>query len=272
MGKRFILLIDFSEYSGNLIKYAYEWSIKVNAKLILVHKTMALVPAFAASETRQHIYQNENDEALIKLKGLVNALIPNSLNVSYSVSERPLQFILTKLLSEAYENFIFVGLKGTGLLKKIFLGSVAIQVIESIQGITVAIPKEISVFSQGKIFVAIAEKYALNIRALNRTLNLFDKENTSITFFHLAKRHEKANEVEDRVRELSVLFANRFNTNFCIYEGEHPFEDIKKVINRNVNEILIVQKGSRLLTDQLFRKFVINELVYEGQTPLIVLP
>lgn len=36
--------------------------------------------------------------------------------------------------------------------------------------------------------------------------------------------------------------------------------------------MLVVQKGSRLLTDQLFRQFLINELVYEGQTPLIVLP
>ena len=44
------------------------------------------------------------------------------------------------------------------------------------------------------------------------------------------------------------------------------------VINNKIDEMLIVQKGSRLLTDQLFRRFLINELVYEGQTPLIVLP
>jgi hypothetical protein len=57
-----------------------------------------------------------------------------------------------------------------------------------------------------------------------------------------------------------------------IYEGNNPFNDIKKVINNNNGQMLIVQKGSRLLTDHFFRKFLINELVYEGQTPLVVLP
>ncbi|MNE57231.1 hypothetical protein D3C80_1521830 [compost metagenome] len=68
------------------------------------------------------------------------------------------------------------------------------------------------------------------------------------------------------------MFSDRFNTDFAIYEGNNPFDDIKKIINNKNDEMLIVQKGSRHLTDQLFRKFLINELVYEGQTPLIVLP
>jgi len=74
------------------------------------------------------------------------------------------------------------------------------------------------------------------------------------------------------LRELCAMFVDRFNTDFAIYEGNNPFEDIKKVINNKIDELLIVQKGSRLLTDQLFRRFLINELVYEGQTPMIVLP
>lgn len=53
-----------------------------------------------------------------------------------------------------------------------------------------------------------------------------------------------------------------------IYEGSN----IKDVINSKVDELLVVQKGSRLFSDHLFRKFMINELVYEGQTPMIVLP
>jgi nucleotide-binding universal stress UspA family protein len=272
MKKRFIVLVDFSEYSSNLVKYACDWSKMANAELLLVHQTIVLAPALTDKDSRQQIAQHTNDEALQKLKEHAKNLIPLTVKVSFSVSEIHLKFILTKLLAEQFDNLIFLGLKGTGLLKKIFIGSVALHVIDNTKNIIVAMPKEIATFSHEKIFVAVTEKHPLNILALNNFLNFIDKENTSITFFYVAKPYEKTKGIEKQLRDLSALFADRFNTKFVIYESNNPFEDIKKVINNKIDEMLIVQKGSRFLTDQLFRKFLINELVYEGQTPLIVLP
>ncbi len=88
----------------------------------------------------------------------------------------------------------------------------------------------------------------------------------------MAKPNEKTKGIEKHLNELKEMFSDKYNTSFAIYEGNNPFSDIKKVVNNKIDEMLIVQKGSRLLTDQLFRRFLINELVYEGQTPLIVLP
>lgn len=272
MKKRFIILLDFSDYSGNLIKYACDWSRKINAELHLVHQSIVVAPAFTDNASREQIVLHTNEEALQKLSALAKALIPPTVKVSFSVSESNLQLTLLKLLSEPFDNLIFTGIKGTGLLKKIFLGSVALQVIENIKNIIVAIPKEIDTFSHENFFVAVTEKYTLNILELNKFLNFIDKETSSITFFYLAKPNEKTQSIEIHLRNLCEMFAYKFNTNFAIYEGINPFEDIKKVINNQIDELLIVQKGSRLLTDQLFRKFLINELVYEGQTPLIVLP
>ena len=133
-------------------------------------------------------------------------------------------------------------------------------------------PKEIATFSHNRIFVAVSGKYPLNLLALNNFFNFIDSQNTSITFFSLTKPNEKTKDIEKYLADLTLLFADRFDTTFTIYEGNNPFADIKKVINNKIDEILIVQKGSRLLTDQLFRKFLINELIYEGQTPLIILP
>lgn len=272
MKKRFIILIDFSEYSGNLVKYACDWSKQTNAELLLVHQSVVLAPALTDNESRQQIAQHTNEEALQKLKALVKDLIPSTVKVSFSVSESNLQLTLPKLLEEPYDNLIFTGIKGTGLLKKLFLGSVALQVIDNTKNIIVAMPKEIDTFSHEKIFVAVTEKHPLNILELNKFLNFIDSKNTTITFFYLAKPNEKTKGTEKHLKDLSEMFADRFNTDFAIYEGNSPFEDIKKVINNKIDELLIVQKGSRLLTDQLFRRFLINELVYEGQTPLVVLP
>jgi nucleotide-binding universal stress UspA family protein len=272
MKKRFIILIDFSEYSSNLIRYASDWSIQANAELLLVHQTVILAPALTDNESRLQIAEQINYEAMLRLKALAKELIPPGVDVSFSVSESHLQNILLNLFEEPFDNLIFVGIKGTGLLKKIFIGSVALQVINSAKNIVIAMPKEIATFSHKKIFIAATEKYPINLLALNNLFNFITTENTSITFFYLAKPNEKVKNMEKYLTDMATLFADRLNVNFAIYEGSNTFADIKRVINNKIDEILIVQKGSRLLTDRLFRKFLINDLVYEGQTPLIILP
>lgn len=272
MKKRFIILIDFSEYSVNLIKYACDWGKKVNAEVILVHQSEIIIPALTDIESKKEIVTHANEEGLLQLKELAKEIIPNDIKVSFHISENSLHITLPKLLEEPFDNLIFAGIKGTGLLKQLFIGSVALQVIENIKNIIVAIPKEISSFSHKKIFIAATEKHPLNILELNKLLNYIDSKNTSITFFYLAKPLEKTLEIEKYLKELKELFSNKYNTSFIIYEGNDPFHDIKKVINNKVDEILVVQKGTRLLNDQLFRRFLINELIYEGQTPLIILP
>lgn len=272
MKKRFIVLIDLSDYSRNLLKYAYDWSLCIDAELLLVHQSIVLSPAFTERDTRERMATRTNDKALDQLKELVNDVLPPTEKISYSVSENQVEFTLSDLLNENFENLIFVGLKGTSLLKKIFLGSVAVQVIENTNNIVVAIPQEISRFSHEKIFVAVTEKYPLNILELNNFLQFIDEGKTTITFFYLAKPNEKLKGINKQLEDLARLFSDRFETTTAIFEGGNAFEEIRKVINNKIEELLIVQKGSRLLTDQLFRKFLINELVYEGETPLVVLP
>jgi hypothetical protein len=272
MKKRFIVLIDFSEYSRNLIKYAYEWSEKVNAELLLVHQTTVLAPVLTDNESRKNIAEHADKEALRNLMLLAKELIPSTIKVSFNVSENNLQHSLSILLKEPFDHLIFAGIKGTGLLKKLFLGSTTLQVIDNVKNCIVAMPKEIDTFTHEKIYVAVSDKHPLNISELYKFLSFIDHKNTKITFFYLAKPNEESKGIKTHLNELTKMFSHEYEVSFVIYEGNDPFTDIKKVINNKIDEILVVQKGSRLLTDQLFRRFLINELVYEGQTPLIVLP
>lgn len=273
MKKRFILLIDdFSDNTHNLIKYACDWSEQSRAELLLLHQSIVVKPAFADNEDKQQIIQQANDGALLKLKTIAKEFIPSAIKVSFVVSESHLQLTFSKLLVEPFQNLIFIGLQETGLLQQLFFSSIAIQAINNIKNIIVAKPKEISTFSCEKLFVAVTEKHPLNILELNNFLNFIDRGNSCITFFYLAKPNENTVTIEKQLKELSTLFADKATTQTAIYESHDPFENIKKIINNKEEELLIVQKGSRLLMDQLFRRFLINELIHEGQTPLIVLP
>lgn len=117
-----------------------------------------------------------------------------------------MHIILSNLLEEPFDNLIFAGIKGTGLLKKIFMGSVALQVIDNTKNIIVAMPKEIATYSHRNIFVAVTEKHPLNFLELTKFLNFIDSENTSITFFYLAKPNEKTRNIEKHLTDLTLFF------------------------------------------------------------------
>lgn len=272
MKKRFIVLIDFSEHSESLLKYAYDWSKQVSAEFLLLHQTQVVAPSLADSDSRDSLTQQINTEAQDKLEKFARKILPYYSKVNYAVSEKNLKLTLQTHLEEAYDDLVFVGIKETSFRKKIFLGSTVIELIDDVDSTVVAMPKEMMQFSHEKIFVAVTEKHPLNILELNNFLNFIDESKTNITFFHLADAGEDTDAIEKKLHDLSKLFAARYDTSFEIYEKDAYFTDIKKVINNTVDELLIVQKGSRHLTDKLFRRFLINDLVFEGETPLIVLP
>lgn len=272
MQKRFILLIDFSEYSANLLKYAYSWSKEVNAEILLIHQTSTLVSPRLSEDIRNDTIKQNISEAVDQLNEYSRSILHDATNIKCQVTYYHLNLYLKELLSEPYDNLVFVGLKGTGLLKQIFIGSIAVEIIENIDNVIVAIPKEVTRFSPKKLYVPVTDKYPLNISAFHKFLGCLGDGIEYINFFSLSKPDEHNEDNEKQLLELSNFFKNEYNTDYTVYEGKNTFENIKKVINNKTEEILVVQKGSRLLTDQLFRKFLINDLVYEGQTPLVVLP
>jgi len=272
MKKRFILLIDFSAYSANLLRYAYDWSTRVHAEIVLVHQASVMAPALTDNQSRNVIAEISNKEMSDKLKSLVKKTLPADAVVSYKVSDDTLLNIVSELLNQPFDNLVFAGLKGTGLLKKIFIGSKVLEIIEYANTLVVAMPKVVSKYNPGKIYVAVSEQNSININALYKAIEFIGSGIELITFFYHAKPGEEKELMESELNKLSSLFSKKYKTQCIIYDEENPITNIKDVINDTIEELLIIQKGSRMFTDQLFRKFLVNELVYEGQTPMIILP
>jgi hypothetical protein len=271
MKKQFILLVDFSRYTDTLIQLAGEWGNQIQAKIVLVHKTDVFVPTVADIESKQQLIKQANNNAYRDLNALSKKYIPSSLTVSVLVSEKPLLTTLSRLLEMPFDNLVFVGLKGKGRLKSLFLGSTVLDLIENTNAIIVAIPKQ-TTLSTENIYVAVSEKHPFNKSALNRFIGFIDPTPNQLTFFYLTLADTNPGQIEAQLKELTKHFAVKAQTQAIIYQSQNPFDDIKKVINNKTKEILVVQRGSRLLSDRVSRKFMINELVYEGQTPLIILP
>ncbi len=270
--RRLIVLIDFSETSANLLRYAFDWSKLARAELCLVHHTEIISPALSDHDHRSSLIARINDEGMEKLKKLVETVMPGEAIPDCRVSEKPLKTILHNLEEEEADNLVLVGLKGTGLLKQIFLGSVALQVIENTHCAVAAVPRETDRFHHRKIFVALTPGQPLNFPALQHLLDFVSPASPELVFFSLLKKGESARLAEKNLRETAAFFAGRCRSSHILYQGQELSADMVAFIKQHINDMLVLQKGSRLLAENLFRKFLVNELVYAGQLPLVVLP
>lgn len=270
--QRFIVLIDFSAYSPDLLKYAYDWSRKAGGNLVMVHNTTVVAPAMADDDTRAALAQATNEDAVGKMKKLAEENLPDDPGIRYIASEHPIASIISGLRNEPADSIVFMGVKGTGRLKQIFMGSFVIDVIDRADTIVVAMPRNVTSFVSKKIYVAIGDTSRLNTAALDTLLTSTGGRIHEVSFFSMTNSKFDLRVMEVYLSRLVQDYSDRVNADYQIFREGNVLDSLRGIINTQTDELLVVQRGSQSLTSQPLRKFIINELVYEGVTPLIVLP
>ena len=265
---RIITLIDFSDNSETLIKFSAEFSGIIDATVVFVHKVPGLSPAMADADIKKQIIELEKEEAQDQLKALTKKHFFR--DGEFLVSEKPILTILEELKNEHYFDWAFVGLQGKGLLKKIFLGSTTLNVIEGSELLTVAIPIQKEIFIPQKLIVAVYYKFPINIAQFNFLLSNLSEQIKEIEFISVITENDDEDESIKYLLHLTLMYSE-FHAEMNPFRGEDAFSEITDHMAVNSDVFLVVQQGSRTLSDRLFRKFLINDLVYSNSIPLIVL-
>lgn len=273
MKTRLIVLIDFS--AENLLKFAGLWSEILHADLILIHQVPGLIPSLADGESRALIIEEEKKEALEKLKSLAFDYFPQLQNVKYHVSE---QLLLTTIKSisvqdNEYKNVVLTGLKKRGFFEQLIFGSTTSRVIDELDYPVIAIPADIEAFIPEKIILSLSYRFPLNQSAYHRLISAFEDTIQISEIISVVTPKDNYLESETYLKSLTSEIKKEVPTSYKLFKGDEPFNEIKNhVLTGQKNCLLVVQKGSRTLSDQFFRKFFINELVHDGSIPLVVLP
>lgn len=265
---RIITLIDFSEYSETLIKFSSEFSKIIDSEVVFVHQVLTVTPIMADLESRKILIEIDKNNALDKLKALTKKYYFK--NAELFVSDKIILGILDELKSDNYFDWAFVGLKGTGFLKKIFIGSTALKVIEDSELLTVAIPIQKEIFIPQKLIVSVYYKFPINIAQFNILLSNLSEQIKEIEFISVITENDDEDESIKYLLHLTLMYSE-YHAAMNPFKGKDAFSEIVDYMEDKKYSFLVVQQGSRSLTDSLFRKFLINELVYSSSIPLIVL-
>lgn len=265
---RVIVLIDFSEYSENLTDFAFSISEILNAKVVFVHQILAIAPGMTNQAIRDEIVKSESHEAHLNLRKLAKGRVYS--DDSFQVSQKHVLTILKELKSSHYFDWVIVGLKGTGVLKRLFIGSTALSIVDESDLLSVAVPIRNQIAVPKKLMVGVNPKYPLNKHQFGTVLSALSPQIKQLEFFTVLKENEDESRAKEHLSALQKEY-EAHEPGIQLYKGKNAFDLLKERVELTEDSFLILQQGSRSLTDQLFRKYLINELVYNAKSPLIVL-
>lgn len=279
MNSRLIALIDFSTYSHAIAELAVRLAGIAQAQLILVHQVPGLVPGMADGASKKELIEVEKKEALEKLKNFIAEKNIDDGDVRYVVTESHLLTAIDDLIEEGFNDTILVGIKGTGLLRQMLMGNTATSIINEINSTVVAVPDKLCAVPNEfcnllpkRLVVSLSYRFPLNETGLDNFLTQFKTAITQIEFISSIDDDDKEDEGDRYLSSLASKYSMNFKSSYTIFKGKKHFEQIKSYVQAAPNTILIVQKGSRDLTDLLFRSFLINDVVHDGSLPMVVLP
>ncbi|HMQ07829.1 MAG TPA: universal stress protein [Saprospiraceae bacterium] len=267
---RFLIFIDFSTNSESIIRTAHSLSLVSGSELIFIHKIQLLVPAMVGAAGRSLIAEEQKNEAIGQLKSLVEPLIKYT-RASFHASELGILEIIEQYENHESETWIFTGLKGTGPLKKIFMGSTTTKIVDHTHLISLAIPTQYSSSLPERLVIALHYKIPVNKDKLKHLISIFSSLVNRITFLSIVNSDDdilKATEYLDQMRSLIPGIPS----DSVIFKGNEPLQNIQEFMLTKNNAYLVLQQGSRNFTDILLRRFLINELVYKALHPLIIIP
>lgn len=265
---RIISLIDFSEYSNKVIQFTAEFSRLIGARVVFVHRVPGMVPALADEKSRKDIIDYEKEVALRKLKEQAGEYFSPA--PQFLVSDKHLLTLFKELKDKDYFDWVVAGLKGTGMLKKVFMGSTTLMVIEETRLPTVAIPMAEHITLPKELVVVVSPKYPVNAEMLKQVMKNLSGSVVKTTFISIVTETDDELETGKYLKELENKF-KAFNTNSEMFKGAKPFQEIQGYFRNKSDIFLVAQQSSRTLMDSLFRDYFINDLVYKGSIPLIII-
>jgi nucleotide-binding universal stress UspA family protein len=269
---RLIVLVDFSPYTPTLLRLASSWKETFNLDLVFIHKMDGLAPTLSNRKgSDKFIEFNKKEAQKTFLKYFEESgLSLNSDEFQFEAISSQLSHFLDGFLGP--EDVLLLGLKGTGLLKKLLIGSTASTLINQLNQTIIAIPQEIEHAIPRKLILPCQEKHPINQEALESVLMTIGEEIQEIELLTIVNGQTELEQGKKYLEKVKANLDNRYDCKISLYESTNAFEAIKSRFNQNPEYFILLQKGSRHLKDKLFRSFFINELVHDGKTPLIILP
>lgn len=258
---RIVALVDTSSYADDVLRMAHDLSRWSGGDFHILSEAEVVMPGLLDNASKARARQGALEQVRNDLSERVEAL-----GVQPEVQVVDTDVLDAALGAMPDKGFFVAGIKGSGILRRIFIGSTVVKLIERSPMPVIAVPRGHRVKLPLHLYVGVTPGGTFEpgpVRDLVVRL---------VTFFSVVADDAKAADATEALRKAEVDPALTVPTTVQVLPGELGLAGLKEHAAVDPHALLVLRRGGRELADQLFRRFFINELVYEAKVPLVVLP
>lgn len=269
--KTIIVPTDFTECAGNAIGYAKELAIREKCNIILCHSLepdckeilySLVVPA--SKSYRQAAIQKLNEE-ILKIE------MDNKVKADYFISKKNLAETILSIAEEKNSDFIIMGTRGAGGLKKIFSGTNTSKILEKAQCPIFVIPE--AARYNGINRITYCTDYHKADHATLKKLVAFAKPlgaSINVLHFHRGNDQEKEKKkMREFIYEINGAL-NYENISYQVLMVKDSFAKFEEYLDSYATDLLAMATSQRSLLDKLVSGSETKELSYHSKIPLMV--
>lgn len=270
----FIVPTDFSTNAKNAVQYAAALAQATNSGIRLLY---IVSPPLIGSDKRNFSYKKKVTDAIkeaeIKLEELCREIKTKYVNIKCDyivrVAETVDGIIAAAVGNEA--DFIIMGTRGAGLIKKTFWGSNTATVIENSSLPVLAIPEKAPFLPPNKIVFAtnFHDSDLKDIKQLSAIASAFGAD---IIIVHIVENNEGIESELSMIEYFSGLVRKATaypRISYRVFRNENTEKGIELFIDSVGADLLALSTRDRNPFEKLFSKSITKELSFHSKIPLL---
>ncbi len=290
--QRILVPVDFSNYSLNACRVAFNMAKEINAKVKIFHayfspyypSAFPIADAFdhakiAGEEVRSNLdFVKENmNNLLVQIDSEVQSGRFPAANYSYTIREGLAEEEIVAYAKEYKPSLIVMGTKGKGHNSNLPIGSVTAEVLESTSVPILAIPEN-SMFEDwcSTQHIAFLSNFSQrDLVSFDSMTKLLKDQSVRITLMHLNVPGKKNTFwSEDQMKAVYEYFATKYpnmNIGYKLMEADEPIKKLDEFFIENKVDVVALNTRRRNTFMRIFAPSLSRKILFNSTTALLVL-
>lgn len=276
--KKILFPTDFTNVTKKAFVYALNIANQLNASITTLHTYQKPdVGDFVMPSSLAAFYEGLDWDEFENYQNAVPSLhkiaADNNLGhikINHALVEGEIIETITKVASDENYDLIIMGTKGGSVLKEIFIGTHAGEVMEHSSCPVLTIP-------ENAVFDGRIDKIGLTIdfsqddhKAIDKTLQLAEALEANITAIHVDTTH--TGNITHKIDTFKSSYRNKQRLTFLELEGSDIVKTIAEYTENNQIDILVMVTHKRNFFQELFSFSHAKQMSYHHKTPVYAIP
>ena len=276
--KKILFPTDFSTLTQKAFVYALDLANQLNASITTLHAYQKPdVGDFVMPASLSGFYEGlgwnefENyQQEMPALRKVAEDLNLGHIQINHAMVEGETISTITKVAASENYDLIIMGTGGASVLKEIFVGTHAGEVMEDAPCPVITIPAQANFDGRiDKIGVTI-DFSTDDIKVIHNVLKLANTLKANVEVLHVDLSNTGM--ITKKMQEFQSAFANYEELTFVEIEGDNVIETVANYAENNDIDILAMVTHKRSFLQELFSFSHAKKMTYQQKVPVYTIP